>query len=768
MADAQFGDGPEPETQRPVPPGHAGVPLHSRIEIGAILEHLAPVRVHDFETGQLLIGNLPGLPDGLQHRESDRELAKALDAGDGAVLCQILTGMGGVGKTHTAAAYARRIWDAKAIDLLLWVRAADRGSIVSTYAAAASQVCGSDPADGLAAAKELLSWLDRPSAPAWLIVLDDLTDSDHLAGLWPPATPRGRTVVTTRRRDASLDGYKRRRLDLDLFSHTEARAFLRRRLGAHTPAQEGADELIRATGRLPLALSQAAAYIIDRQDITCSAYAGMLDDRTIKLARLSPERLPDEYPSKVAACWTMSVEAADREPPVGVAGRLMAAVSVLAPEGIPVDLLTSEGVRSQLAGSREGTVPDEEQTREVLRRLRKLSLLEYDGRTVRVHAMVQRAVRDRLTEPEVAALVLAVADAIVALWPETAEDQDLIALLRACTASLRRYAAATLLEPEAHPVFFAAGVSIGESGQAAEAARYFEDLSTDLEGRLGPGHPDSIRARSLRNTWRLEAFAGRPGEDADFEALLREQERLLGPDHPDTLTTRQRLANRLGEAGDAARAAADLAGLVEDRVRVLGPDHPSTLVTRHNLAYWTGRSGDAAKAAAILEALLPDVVRVLGPDNPRTLSARHNFAYWSGLAGDARRSARELRGLLRTRSDLMGRYHAETLNTAEHVAYWSAATGDPGEAAAAIEALLGDRHLRFGLDADGTGASRSLALADEAKVVSALVSLWGGRRRHIGAYRPDAAFTRVIADLWRLASDAREDPGSRPEPGRED
>jgi hypothetical protein len=38
----------------------------------------------------------------------------------------------------------------------------------------------------------------------WLVVLDDLTDPTHLQGRWPPNTPTGQVLVTTRRRDAAL------------------------------------------------------------------------------------------------------------------------------------------------------------------------------------------------------------------------------------------------------------------------------------------------------------------------------------------------------------------------------------------------------------------------------------------------------------------------------------------------------------------------------------------------------------------------------------
>lgn len=60
--------------------------------------------------------------------------------------------------------------------------------------------------------------------------------------------------------------------------------------------------------------------------------------------------------------------------------------------------------------------------------------------------------------------------------------------------------------------------------------------------------------------------------------------RVLGVDHPDTLSTRNSLAGRRGEAGDAAGAVTVLQELLADQVRVLGADHPNTLTIRRLIA----------------------------------------------------------------------------------------------------------------------------------------------------------------------------------------
>ena len=98
-------------------------------------------------------------------------------------------------------------------------------------------------------------------------------------------------MITTRRRDAALTA-GRQVVDVGLFSAAEADEYLRAKLADQPELLPGADELAADLGRLPLALAQAAAYVLDRR-LTCSGYRRRLRER--RLADVAPNALPDDH-----------------------------------------------------------------------------------------------------------------------------------------------------------------------------------------------------------------------------------------------------------------------------------------------------------------------------------------------------------------------------------------------------------------------------------------------------------------------------------------
>ncbi|OPG07461.1 hypothetical protein B1R27_13210 [Streptomyces sp. GKU 895] len=517
------------------------------------------------------------------------------------------------------------------------------------------------------------------------MVLDDVVDPGDLDGLWPPPHPRGRTLVTTRRRDAALVGEGRPRIDIGTFTADEATAYLSKALGVpETPvyaAQIAA--LARDLGYLPLALSQAAAYLIDAgQGIP--DYRALLADRTRTLDDAAPHALPDEQKARVAAAWSLSLERADRLPPVGFARPILCMAGMLDPNGIPQAVLTSAPALEYLAltGTRApsgAAAPTARDAALALRAAHRLSLLDHTPddpvRTVRVHQLVQRTARDSLTPEDRGGLARVVADALMAVWPESELDTPMAQALRANTAVLAHVAEdAALYSGGVHRVLHRAGRSLGESGRFTAAVEHFHAVHDRAVQHLGVDHPDTLAARNNLASWTSEA-GDAAGAAKAFAALVSDRRRVQGADHRDTLAARHNLAHCKGLAGDAAGAADAFAELVSDRRRLQGPDHPDTLAARHNLARWQGEAGHAAKAAAALAELMAIQSRIQGADHPNTLAVRHSLAHWRGELGNPAGAAEALTALRADQLRIQGADHPNTLAVRHSLARWRGEAG---------------------------------------------------------------------------------------------
>ncbi|MFB9398672.1 tetratricopeptide repeat protein [Streptomyces echinatus] len=726
------------------------------------------------------MGAIPPRSSWFQVRAEADRLRSCLDDGsDTGVTGRVLSGLGGVGKTQLAADYARSALQAGKIDALVWVNATSRDAVLRAYADAGEVLCGADKRDLDRAAEMFLGWLEAaPVRPRcrWLVVLDDVADPDVLDQLWPPPHPHGRTLVTTRRRDAALVGDGRLRVDVGTFTSHEATSYLTKALDAPErpaqPVETGA--LARDLGFLPLALSQAAAYLVDTgQGI--ADYRALLADRTRTLADAAPERLPDGQGVAVAAAWSLSLERADCLRPAGLARPMLCMASMLDPNGIPQAVLTSASALEYLALTRTHESPDDEALTHAppgacaaptvqdavlaLRAAHRLSLLDHapDDHvgTVRVHRLVQRATRDSLAADTRRQLARAAADALMDAWPESELDTRFVQSLCANTAALANLVeGADLYSGQVHRVLYRAGRSLGESGQFAAAVDHFRDLHEKAERHLGADHPDTLAARNNLASWRGEAGDAAGAAEA-FAELVSDRRRVQGADHPDTLAARHNLAHCRGEAGDAAGAAEAFAELVSDRRRVQGADHPDTLAARHNLARWRGEAGHAAKAAAALTELVEIQLRVQGADHPNTLAVRHSLARWRGELGNAAGAAEALTKLLADQLRVQGADHPNTLAVRRSLARWRGELGDAAGAAEALTELLADQlRTQSPIHPNTLAVRHSLArwrgeAGDAAGAADAFAELVSDRRRVQGADHPDTLAARHNLAYWQ-------------------
>ncbi|PPA38132.1 hypothetical protein BF14_034340 [Streptomyces griseus] len=557
------------------------------------------------------------------------------------VLTQVLSGGGGVGKSQLAAAYAHQALTA-GTDLVVWVNATETDQIITLYAQAAHrlQVPGAGGPDAESDARAFMTWLATTSR-SWLVILDDLTDLDAAEPWWPPPslTGAGWVLVTTRRREARLSGAGRVVIPIGTYTPDESAAYLYDRLTTEETAHlldEQVPALAVALGHLPLALSHAAAYMIN-EDVKCSHYLHLFNDSSARLDDLLPRHADTEsYGQQVAAALLLSLGAAQGCDPIGTAVPALRLAALLDPAGHPQTLWTSESFNHHLDthhSARPGSAPTPTHTskaRAALRLLHRYGLLTDNirngPRAVQIHALTARAVLEITPSPELPAAVSTVADALLEAWPQADfECSELSAVLRANTDVLNAHGGDLLWVIHGGEVLYRAGKSFLEAGLYTAAVSHWRRVASDGHRLLGPEHSDTLAAQSnlALSYWR----AGRTAEAIALqERVVADTDRLLGSEHPNTLSTQVALAASYGQAGRTEEAIVIEKQVVADRKRLLGPEHPSTLTAQINLATSYREMGRTEEAIVIEKQVVADRKRLLGPEHPSTLTAQSNLA----------------------------------------------------------------------------------------------------------------------------------------------
>ncbi|MGW2017043.1 tetratricopeptide repeat protein, partial [Streptomyces sp. NPDC001927] len=665
----------------------------------------------------IVVGQVPTQATALQPRSALREkIDKARSAGGAVVLTQVLSGGGGVGKTQLAAACATDALEQSA-DLVVWTPATELQQVITQYAQASADlhlpgVTGEDPE---ADARVLLRWLAATSR-RWLIVLDDITDVTTLGTWWPVSrTGSGWVLATTRLHDARLTGGGRTRIDVGVYNPEESLSYIQERLNGDDMGHlldEKAPALAEALGHLPLALGLAAAHMLNEAR-NCTEYLEMFSNRATRLDDALPDTADTEgYGRQITVALLLSLDAAQAADTTSLAIPALRLTALLDPAGNPHALWATPPVLNYLTSNRpDGEQVSANQTHSVLRLLHRYALITHDTRTeprsVRIHALTARAIRETIPEPELPNLATTAADALLYTWPEIDQPhRDLATALRTNADALAQHSHHQLWRAHVHPVLYRAGRSLLDAGLTSSATAHWQQMVDTAEHQLGPDHPDTLAARhNLASSYQQ---AGRTREAIDIkERVVADCERLLGPDHPDTLTARANLATSYQQAGRTREAIDIKERVVAYRERLLGPDDPNTLTARANLAssYW--QAGRTREAIDIEERVVADCERLLGPDHPDTVAARANLASSYQQAGRTREAIDIEERVVADRERLLGPDHPNTLATRHNLASSYEQAGRTREAIDIKERVVADSERLLGPDHPNTLTARA-------------------------------------------------------------
>ena len=422
-------------------------------------------------------------------------------------------GMGGVGKSSLAIEYAHRFRGLYAG--VCWCPAETRTGLLSALAGLAVTMgaATTNEADVEKAAKAGLRRLAEQRA-TWLLVYDNVPAPDAIADLLPSAGAR--ILITSRFSDWSEVADE---VELDVLALQEAVGFLQSRTGRSDAV--GAETLVEALGRLPLALDHAAAY--------CKRTQTRFGDYATKASSfISAAPRGAGYPRSVAATFDLAITEAVTQCPAAEA--LMAYLAQCAPDRIPMTLV-------------EGAVEDEVQRMKALAALAEVSLLKHDPfedatPAVTVHRLVQAVARARSEASGSAQDVVGrLISRLAAQYPNDGYNPQSWPLCAQLTPHLAAQKAAAVegipILP-LWPVLLSRGGSyVWGRGSFKQAASFYRDALVIREKTLEPEHPDT--AENLNDLGFLLRLQGDlTGARPLLERALAIREKVHGPDDPVT------------------------------------------------------------------------------------------------------------------------------------------------------------------------------------------------------------------------------------------
>jgi tetratricopeptide (TPR) repeat protein len=604
--------------------------------------------------------------------------------------------LGACGKTQIAVIIAESLWRAGTIDVLIWVSATNRASVLSSYVQASVVAFGIEPtgtAESVAA--RLVSWL-AVTGKSWMVVLDDLQDATDLDGLWPEG-PAGRVLVTGKQSSLASGRRGIQVVPVGFFSVREALNCLTERLSVNPAQRQGAIDLIEALGREPLALAQAAA-VVANSTLACRDYRDYFARRRQQIGVAA-----GEVPSAAAVTWTLSLGQAESLLPGASVRLMLVLVAMLDGHGIPGAIFSTPAVAAYLGGAVTpfAQAVDPKPAWDALLAIERAGLIIVNraaspptiGMSSVLQAAIKLAAPANVQEPA----ARAAANALLEAWPTDEPEPWTADILRVNVASLQNSSPDVLWADGCHPVLLRAGRSMDEARLIGPAVEYWRDLSARCDTKLMPGHPDALVVAAHL----AAAFlgAGYASEAVHwYQRVLAERGRELAPGHPAIIAARINLAKALVLAAEPADAVTVLLRAVSECEQFRGPGHPDTLSARDELAAAYQAAGDVAAASRLLSRNLTDRERLQGPRDAETMATRDRLAAACQAEGKVKDAIAHYKRALSDREKVLGRGHPDTIATTANLAAAYQAAGRMPSAMQLSEQCCADSERLLGPD----------------------------------------------------------------------
>lgn len=558
---------------------------------------------------------------------------------DGSRRVVVLHGLGGIGKTQLAVAYAKRYRDE--YSGVFWVNVKDEATIRQSVANVARQILQQHPDathlstvdlhqnhEGVVEAVK--AWLSLPGNTRWLIVYDNYDnpksagstsetgiDLNHLL----PTAYQGSIVITTRVSQSNIGHVIRvKKLEsvdncLEILSLTSDRDNLRN--------DADAKSLVSKLDGLPLALATAGAYL-KRTSVSLSDYRRLYETSWERLHTSAPA-LGSYQDRTLCSTWQLSYDQVKVQNPL--AAHLLRWWAYFDNEDIWFGLLRRHNEDNP---AWMGDLSTELEFNSAMGTLSDYGLVEPSAsalvktlpRGYSIHSCLHSWSIHILNKEKDDDLAKAALECISSCVPSEEDEQFWLLQRRLLSHAVK--ACATIPD---HCDLFWAFLTLGGldrfQWKLPEAEEMYKRALRGYEKALGPDH--RLVLETVDNLAVIYRIRGKMAQAKEmYEWVLQGKKKLLGADHPSAVTTLENLAILHVEEGSYTEAEEIFVRTLKERERALGFDHPETLTTVYELGVLYERQGNYIEAEKMYARALRGHEKAFGPDHPFTLDTVHS------------------------------------------------------------------------------------------------------------------------------------------------
>jgi tetratricopeptide (TPR) repeat protein len=545
-----------------------------------------------------------------------------------------IVGLGGTGKTQVALQFAYTVKETWQEYSVFWLPALSLEGFEQACASIAKVLQIPEAADEQEDPKEQVrKWLSAEGAERWLLILDNADDPQVLFGTgdtkgiidYLPENEVGMTVYTTRTLEVAVSLTGNDVLELGAMSQQDAASFLKKSLiGVEMQNDSAADELLDELACLPLAISQAAAYLnMNRTPI--KKYLKLLQSTEHDTTSLMSREFRDGTRYKgsanaVATTWVVSFQQIYERSIV--AAELLMFISCIEWKAIPRSILPGAQVEEQV-----------EEAIGILSRYSFLARRNYNDESEEeewydMHRLVHLATRiwtSKHSHQEEAAekaikhtsKIFPSADfANRAVWRRYMPH-----VLRLLSNKLE---SDKVNENERSELCLSVGRCLQVDGKIREAVQWLEE-SCQWRSRLDEKNPSRLASQHV-----LAGAYNSDGQVKKAVALLEHivavDAELLDEEDAHRLDSELMLARAYLSDGQVKKAVKMLEHVAAVEMKVLEEEDPQRLISQQVLAQAYQANGQVKKAIELLEHVVATREKVLDEEYPDRLTAQHELA----------------------------------------------------------------------------------------------------------------------------------------------